>query len=275
MDTSKVENQIKVPEILDERLPEEVVKHDRGHIFGGLLLFVIVIAVWETSVRVYSVSELLLPAPSIIAFEFIDNFGILFKHFLVTTMEVYVGYVIAAIIGIGLAALVDRSKLMRALIQPYIIVLQATPKIALAPFFIIWFGFGVSSKIAIAAMITFFPIFINTLAGFASVNPRVLDLMAVLKADRRQILWKVKVPHSLPYVFAGLEIGILLSLIGAIVGEFISSTEGLGYLILNYNFQLQTAAAFAALVMLIVLGILSYAIVLGLKKRIIFWLGKI
>ncbi len=275
MDTSKTEMRARAPEIPDERIPEEVVNHDRGHILGGVLLFVIVIAFWEISVRVFSVSELLLPAPSVIGFELIDNFGILLWHFLVTTMEVYVGYVIAAIIGIALAAMVDRSKLMRALIQPYIIVLQATPKIALAPFFIIWFGFGVSSKIAIAAMITFFPIFINTLAGFVSVNPRVLDLMTILKADRRQVLWKVKVPHSLPYVFAGLEIGILLSLIGAIVGEFISSTEGLGYLILNYNFQLQTAAAFAALVMLIVLGIVSYAIVLELKKRIVFWLGKV
>ena len=269
-----MENRIKAPELLEEKIPDELITHGRGYILGALLLFVGVIALWEMSVWVFSISAQLLPAPSAIGLEILDNFGILMRHFLVTAVEVYAGYVIAAIIGIGLAAMVDRSIWMRALIQPYIIVLQATPKIALAPFLIIWFGFGISSKIATAAMITFFPIFINTLAGFASVNPRVLDLMTVLKADRRQILWKVKVPHALPYVFAGLEIGILLSLIGAIVGEFISSTKGLGYLIMNYNFQLQTAAAFAALVMLIVLGVVSYAIILKLKKRIVFWLGK-
>jgi NitT/TauT family transport system permease protein len=231
--------------------------------------------IWEASVRTLGVSPHFLPAPSAIALEFVSIFDLLLSHLLVTMIEVYVGFAIAAAIGIVLAVLVDSSMWLRAIIQPYIIVLQATPKIALAPFIVIWFGFGISSKIATAAIISFFPIFINTLAGFASISPRVMDLMIVLRAKPRQVLWKAKVPHALPYVFAGFEIGILLSLIGAIVGEFVSSTSGLGYLIANFNYQLKTAAAFAALLMLAIFGVLSFGVIIWMKRRVVFWLGKI
>lgn len=275
MSTSRASGRTETPELLEEQVPEELMRSGRGHLGAAAALFVALVALWELVVWAFSVSAQLIPAPHAIAEELAANFTILLRHFLVTATEVYAGFAMAAVIGIGLAALVDRSAWLRALIQPYIIVLQATPKIALAPFLVLWFGFGITSKIATAALISFFPIFINTLAGFTSVSPRLLDLMAVLRASNRQFLWKVKVPHALPYIFAGFEIGILLSLIGAIVGEFISSTAGLGYLIANYNFQLRTDAAFAALIMLVALGIVSYAIVLLLKRRIVFWLGKV
>ena len=191
-----------------------------------------------------------------------------------SALEVIAGFLAASVLGIALAVLVDRSRWLRALVQPYIVIMQATPKVALAPFLVIWFGFGVGSKIANAALVAFFPIFVNTLVGFSSVSVRVLDLMAVLRARPRHVLWKAKVPHALPYIFAGLEIGILMSLIGAVVGEFVSSTAGLGYLIANWNFQLKTAAAFAALTMLVLLGTASYAAVLFVKRRVVFWVGK-
>ena len=263
------------PPVLEEQIPEELMKTGHSHWLGAVVLFVCLIGVWELSVRGFAVSPHFLPSPSAIALEFANLFDLLFSHLAVTLLEVYIGFGIAAVVGIVLAVLVDFSPWLRAIIQPYIIVLQATPKIALAPFIVIWFGFGIPSKIATAAIISFFPIFINALAGFVSTSRHVIDLMTVLRAKEHQIMWKAKFPHALPYIFAGFEIGILLSLIGAIVGEFVSSTAGLGYLIANFNHQLKTAAAFAALLMLAIFGILSFGIIIWLKRRIVFWLGKI
>jgi NitT/TauT family transport system permease protein len=263
------------PTVLEEQIPEELIKTGHSHWLGAAMLFICLIGVWELSVRVFAVSPHFLPSPSAIALEFANLFDLLFSHLAVTLLEVYIGFGIAAVVGIVLAVLVDFSPWLRAIIQPYIIVLQATPKIALAPFIVIWFGFGVPSKIATAAIISFFPIFINALAGFVSTSRHVIDLMTVLRAKEHQIMWKAKFPHALPYIFAGFEIGILLSLIGAVVGEFVSSTAGLGYLIANFNHQLKTAAAFAALLMLAIFGILSFGVIIWLKRRIVFWLGKI
>ena len=258
-----------------EPLPEQVAEAGRAHWWAAAASAVALIGLWEALCAWAGIAPQLLPAPSAIWRELTANFGLLLYHTWITTAEVLAGFVIATIIGIALAIAVDRSKFLSAIIHPYVIVMQATPKVALAPFLVIWFGFGISSKIAMAALVTFFPIFVNAIAGFATISPRMIDLMTVLRASPRQMMWKAKVPAALPYIFAGLEIGILLSLIGAIVGEFVSSTAGLGYLVANYNFQLQTAAAFAALVMLVILGVASYWIVLAAKHRVVFWLGKV
>jgi len=275
MATSKATPPPEAAGSLAEPLPEEVMGHGRAHWWGAGALFVLLIGLWEAACVALAVAPHLLPRPSAIWHEIWTGFDVLLRHTWVTTLEVLAGFVIAAIVGILLAVAVDRSRWLSAIIHPYVIVLQATPKVALAPFLIIWFGFGITSKIAMAALITFFPIFVNAIAGFAAVSPRMLDLMTVLRASPRQVMWKAKVPAALPYIFAGLEIGILLALIGAIVGEFVSSTAGLGYLIANYNFQLKTAAAFAALVMLVLLGVVSYGVVMLAKRRIVFWLGKV
>lgn len=274
MATSKPTKPLEAAGPLDEPLPEELLAGNRAHWWGAGALFVVMIGLWEAACVALAIAPHLLPRPSAIYHEIVGNIDVLLRHTWVTTIEVLAGFAIAAVIGLVLAVAVDRSKWLSAIIHPYVIVLQATPKVALAPFLIIWFGFGVTSKIAMAALITFFPIFVNAIAGFAAVSPRMIDLMTVLRASPRQVMWKAKVPAALPYIFAGLEIGILLALIGAIVGEFASSTAGLGYLIANYNFQLKTAAAFAALVMLVVLGVVSYGVVMIVKRRIVFWLGK-
>jgi NitT/TauT family transport system permease protein len=264
------------PSLLDEEVRAEALGVTR-QAGGPVALGIGILLAWEGAVWLLDVAPHFLPAPTLIAAELFDGLrqGFLIQHAAVTALEMAAGFLAAAVLGIGLAIVVDRSERLRSLIQPYIVVIQATPKIALAPFLVIWFGFGMPSKIANAALVAFFPIFVNTLAGFSSVSVRVLDLMSVYRARPRHVLWKAKFPHALPYVFAGLEIGILMSLIGAVVAEFVSSTVGLGYLIANYNFQLKTAAAFAALVILVVLGTVSYGAILLLKRRIVFWIGKI
>jgi NitT/TauT family transport system permease protein len=262
------------PKVLAEPLPEDVPGEQHSHWLGATVVFIVLIALWEWACRGLGVTPNLLPSPSAVGLELVGNFTTLLRHTWVTAIELVVGFAIATVIGIALAILVDRSKMLSSVIRPYIIALQAMPKVALAPFFVIWFGFGITSKVAMAAIITFFPIFVSAVAGFAAMSPRMIDLMTVLRATPSQIMWKAKVPAALPYIFAGLEIGILLALTGAIVGEFVSATAGLGYLIAIYNSQLHTAAAFAALVMLVLLGVISYGMVLAVKRRVVFWLGK-
>src|ERR1700761_8580637 len=243
---SNAPNASHAPQVLVEPLSEAVPGETHSHWFGTAAVFVVLLALWEWACRGLDVSSTLLPAPSAIGLELVHNLPTLLRHSWVTTVELVTGFAVATVIGIALAIVVDHSPFLSSVIRPYIIALQAMPKVALAPFFVIWFGFGITSKIAMAAIITFFPIFVSAVAGFAAISPRMVDLMTVLQASKSQVMWKAKVPAALPYIFAGLEIGILLALIGAIVGEFVSATAGLGYLIATYNAQLRTASAFAA-----------------------------
>ena len=176
MATSKAKLKAETPQAMDEALPESIVAGARGHWLAAAGLFVVLVGLWEAACRALDIAPHMLPAPSAIGVELYDNFRVLLHHTWVTTIEVVVGFVIAAIVGVALAMLVDRSAWLRAIIHPYVIVLQATPKVALAPFLIIWFGFGITSKIAMAALITFFPIFVNTVAGFVAIGPRLLAL---------------------------------------------------------------------------------------------------
>lgn len=232
--------------------------------------------IWQVSVPLMGISPLIAPTPSQIGVELVDGIrsGLLMRHLAVTAGEMFGGFFIAAVAGIGLASLVERSRFLRYIVQPYIVMLQATPKVALAPFIVLWFGFGIESKILIAGLVAFFPIFVNSLAGLMATSTKMLELMQVLGASSFQQLTKVKIPQALPFIFAGLEIGILLSLTGAVVGEFVSANVGLGYLIATSNYQLRIPAAFAALVPLVALGALSYAAISFVKTRMVRWSGR-
>lgn len=244
---------------------------------AAIATFAALVLAWEILVPWLGLPELVAPRPSAIGQELVAGIanGQLFRHLLVTAGEMLGGFLLAAIVGIGVASLVERSRFLRFIVQPYIVILQSTPKVALAPFIVLWFGFGIESKILIAALVAFFPIFVNSLTGLMSTSPKMIELMQVLDASASQQLIKVKIPQALPFIFAGLEVGILMSLTGAVVGEFVSSNAGLGYLIATSNAQLQIPAAFAALVPLIMLGSLSYALVSFLKSRMAGWAGRV
>ncbi|KHF37970.1 hypothetical protein LQ50_24185 [Halalkalibacter okhensis] len=238
-----------------------------------ILIFIAIITLWEGIVVLFGVSERIFPAPSSVWTILLANLtnGTFLNHFYITFIQSLIGFIIGSLAGVILAVFVSEFSLIRKLIYPYILGLQAVPIVALAPLFIIWFGFGMSSKIALTVTIVFFPVLINTVTGLENTNQSQVKLLKVYSASAWQIFRRVKLPNALPYIFAGLEIAIVLSVVGAVISEFVGSEAGLGYLIIIYNNQLNMAAQFAVLIVLGVLGILLSFMIKWLSKKMIFW----
>jgi NitT/TauT family transport system permease protein len=192
---------------------------------------------------------------------------------LVTLEETLIGFVVGSVLGIGLAVLLSEVRALKNLLQPYIVALQAVPKVAVAPLFLIWFGFDIESKIALVISIMFFPVLVNTLAGLEAVSDDQLELMRAYRATRWQTLRRVKVYVALPYVFASFEVCLVLSLTAAVVAEMLGSgtTMGLGSLINIYSARMSSGGVFAVLVVLSVLGVLLHAAVLLAARACLAW----
>jgi NitT/TauT family transport system permease protein len=167
--------------------------------------------------------------------------------------------------------LISQVRLLEATIYPYVVALQTLPKIAIAPLILVWVGLGIESKIIIAALVSFFPMLVNTIVGLKSAPADKLELMHALAASPTKTFFLVKLPEALPFIFAGLQIGIVLAVLGAIVGEFVGSKAGLGYLIIQMNYTMDVAGMFAVLVILGVMGVALNIFITVLRKRIIFW----
>ena len=166
---------------------------------------------------------------------------------------------------------ISQLRIVEVVLYPYIVALQTLPKVAIAPFVLIWVGFGIESKIVIAAMVAFFPMLVNTIVGLKSVPPEKIELMRSLSASRTKIFWYIQLPEALPYIFAGLNIGVVMAVLGAIVGEFIGAKAGLGYLLLQMNYNLDVVGMFAVLVVLGVMGITLNAVMQFARRKIVFW----
>lgn len=238
-------------------------------ILGGIVLLLI----WEFVPAYFNVSKLLLPPPSAIARSLwlIYDRGLLVDNFLVTLVEALSGFAIGSLAAIFFAFVVTRSVLIERMLMPYLVGLQALPKVALAPLIVVWAGIGIESKILIAAVISFFPVLINAIVGFSTVEAEKIDLMRSLVASRWQQFRIVIFPNSLPFIFAGLNVAIVLSITGALVGEFIGADRGLGNLLMQLNYNMDISGMFAVLVVLALLGILLYALVRFLHVRFVFW----
>jgi NitT/TauT family transport system permease protein len=241
--------------------------------WSDALLLVVLLALWEGAVRLFQVQPLLLPAPSAIGKALYQGLtsGFLVRHFLVTFFETAAGFVLGAVGGLVLGGLIAQSARLERMIYPYVIAFQTIPKVAIAPLIVIWFGYGLSAKVVIAATIAFFPVLANTIVGLRAVPEDQLELMAAFMASKRQTLWKVRVPQALPYILVGLDVAAVLAVIGAVVGEFVSAKEGLGFQILQSGFALDTASVFAALVLLAVMGIGIHIGMRALRRRLLYW----
>ena len=234
---------------------------------AGLLLL------WEGIVRFNNIATVVLPAPSSVMIELwhLIASGIVFPHLQVTLVEVLAGFALGSFAAFVLGTVIALFRVVDRIVYPYLIALQAVPKVALAPLLIIWFGFGIESKVFMTAIIAFFPVLVNTIVGIKSVEQDRLDLMTALQASRWKTFLYVRLPTALPFIFAGLDVASVLSVIGAIVGEFVGARAGLGYLLLSYNSNLRIAAVFAVLVILATIGILLHTAVLLVQKRVMFW----
>jgi NitT/TauT family transport system permease protein len=228
---------------------------------------------WEGAVRVFAVPDIIVPAPSAIlrSLWIGSTSGIFLQHGLITAEEAVIGFALALLGGVVVGALVAEIRVIDKAAYPLIVAFQAMPKVALAPLVIIWFGYGMGSKIVLAGVIGFFPIMVNTVGGLRSCESGKIDIMNALGASRWQILRMVKLPNALPYVFAGMHVAAAFVVLGSVVGEFLGSKQGLGMLILVTNSNLDPAQGFAVLAVLGGLGYLFFQLIRSAQRRLLRW----
>lgn len=237
-------------------------------------IFAAFIAVWEWASRTGRLNDLIMPGPSAIAeaiWRLYVVTGEIYWHFFVTMFEALAGFAIGGLIGLGLAIAAALNLSFRRYIAPYAVALNVTPGIAVTPIFIAWFGFGWNSKIALAALIVFFPIFVNTLSGLLRVDRETMELFRSLGAKKSQIFFKLMLPDAAPMIFAGFKVAITTALVGAIVAEFASATEGIGILMQRFAHRLDIAASIAVLLSMSLMGLLLYTLIEVADRRIVFW----
>ena len=230
------------------------------------LILIGLVVGWELWVHLGNVPKWQLPAPSAISQELVQSWGLLWKHTVVTLQEVVIGFLVALIAGLVLAVGIAYSKVLERSIYPLVISSQTIPIIAIAPLLLIWVGYGIAPKIIIVALISFYPIAVNTIDGLKAINPDAVNMMRTLGASRWQIFTKLQIPTSLPYMFSGIKVGISVSVIGAVIGEWVGASAGLGYLITYSQPLFLTARVFAAIAVLSAMGI-SLFLLAGFAER--------
>ncbi|MEV0394411.1 ABC transporter permease [Polymorphospora rubra] len=236
-------------------------------------VFVVVVLLWEYGVQVFGVDEYVLPRPT----QIVDalwlqlNDDLFWGHLWVTTQEALVGFAIGVGAAVLLGTFISQIKIVEATLMPYIVAFQTVPKVALAPLFVVWFGFGLTSKIVMAAVISFFPMLVNVIEGLRAADADKIQMLTVFGANKMQIFRMVRLPSALPFIFAGLDIGIVFAILGAVVGEFIGAKEGLGYLLLQTNYNFDIAGMFAVLVVLSVMGLLAHFVIRLVQRKVAFW----
>ena len=238
-----------------------------------LVAFVVLIFLWDAAIRFFKVPNFILPTPQAVLQALDRGYvqGQFWPHFLFTLQSMVAGYLLGCSLAFALGCLFAESRAVERTLFPFVVALQSMPKVALAPLIIVWFGFGIESKIVMVALVCFFPMFINTAVGLKQTPPALLDLMSAFSASRWSILLRIKIPSAAGHIFAGLQIAIVLGLIGAVVAEFVSSTKGLGHLINAAAVNLETNVMFAALVSLAALGVAGSMVVRFLHAKIVFW----
>ncbi|HEY6636204.1 MAG TPA: ABC transporter permease [Solirubrobacterales bacterium] len=228
-------------------------------------------AQWDWIANALNIEDFLVPAPSDIAKSLWEDRSLLLSNGWVTLKEVLLGFLIAAVAGMAFAILIHLSELARRAVYPLLIGSQTVPIVILAPILVVWFGFGLTPKLVIVALICFFPITVNTLDGLRSVDPDLTKMMRALGARRFQRLWRVEIPTALPYAFSGARVAITVSVIGAVFAEYVGSSEGLGHLINQAQAQLLTARSFAAVVVLSAMALALFALVTLIERRVVTW----
>jgi len=237
---------------------------------AGLALL---IAIWHLYVVAFDVPKAVLPKPAEVLDATIANWRLVVSEGWITLLESLYGFVLAFALGVPLAVAIAGSRTLNLMFYPLLIATQSLPKVALAPLILVWLGIGMESKLAIAWLVAFFPIVVDTATGLRNTPAEFLDLATAVRASAFQTFWKIRFPAALPFVISGSKVAITLAVIGAVIGEFIGSNEGLGNLLLVANSQVNIPLAFACLIGLAVIGIGLYAAVAAVELALKPWFG--
>src|SRR5262252_9174310 len=236
-----------------------------------VLATVAVLALWAAIVRIFEIPDYLLPAPQAVAARIIKEWPLLWKHGAYTLMSVLTGFAAGVAVGVPLAFAIVLSRSMERVAMPFLVMSQTIPKVAIAPILVVWLGFGILPKIAIVFLISFFPIVVSTVVGLKSVETDMIDLVRSMGARTVKIMLRVRGPSALPQMFAGFKIAVCLAVVGAIVGEFVGSDRGLGYLLLTSTGTLDGSLIWSALFVLVAMGVVLFALVSKLERWTIPW----
>ncbi|MBY0362551.1 MAG: ABC transporter permease [Phreatobacter sp.] len=237
------------------------------------LLLAILVAIWHSYVRISGISPFILPGPGAVLSDWIDLIQSrrAWFHAGMTVYATLVGFFWAALIGVVLGVLIARIRWLELTLNPFIVATQVIPKVALVPLFVVWFGFGITSKVIVAGVLAFFPILTNTVLGVKSIDEGHRDVMTALNASRWQIFRRLELPSALPYILTGFEVGIVLAIIGAVVGEYLGGNQGLGHLLIQSMNGFETSQMFAVLIQMSLIGFAFYFSIGLLKRLLIPW----
>jgi NitT/TauT family transport system permease protein len=230
--------------------------------------------VWEAVVVVFGVREFLVPAPSKVFRQLVRPDVNWLYHFWVTAWETLAGFAVAAVFGVGIAYVIVHYPRLNQVLYPYVLLAQIVPKVAVAPLFFIWFGFGELPKVLVAFLVAFFPIIVDTVVGLHAADPDMLDFMRTLNASRYKTFMRVKLPAALPHIFGGFKVAITLAVIGAVIGEFVGAESGLGYMIIRAQSHFRTDQVFTSLFLLSVLGMVLFMAFSVMERLAIPWYAR-
>ncbi len=235
----------------------------------AVLSHLALIAAWYLFVKFGEVPKFVMPSPyDTLRALFVPNYRWL-ENIAVTATEIFGGYLLAVVVGVGIALLFSWFSRFEMAVMPLLVSLNMIPKVALGPLIIVWFSYGIKPNIMMAFAICFFPIVLTTARGLREVEPDLLDLVRTLKGSRWQVFTKIQLPGALPFIFAGMKVAAILAVAGAIVGEFLGSDRGLGYLMLQVQVTLDTAAMFMAVILITLIGMVLYGLVLLLERLLV------
>ena len=236
-----------------------------------ILLILILLVLWDLTIRVFHIPPYLIPAPEAVVKQLIVEWPRLLRESAVTTYATLGGFALSVAFGIPMALMIAYSRTIESFVYPLLVFSQSVPKIAIAPLFVVWFGFGIIPKVIAAFMLGFFPVVVSTVVGFKSVDPEMLDLARSMKASWLATFARISLPQALPSIFAGLKVSVTLAVVGAVVGEFVGSNSGIGYLLQIANGNFDLPLMFAALTVLSAIGVLLFVAVDLVERWMIPW----
>ncbi|MGJ4943618.1 ABC transporter permease [Bradyrhizobium sp. HKCCYLS1011] len=236
-----------------------------------LLFLIFIVAIWDLSIRLFKIPAYQIPAPADVVAVLRSDWPELLRQSWPTTYATVCGFLLSALFGIPVAMLIAGSKTVESYVYPLLVFSQSVPKIAIAPLFVVWFGFGIVPKVISAFLLGFFPVVVSAVQGFKSVDPDMVDLARAMQGSRFQVFRAVNLPHALPAIFSGLKVSVTLAVVGAVVGEFVGSNSGIGYVMQRSIGTFDLPTMFAALVILALLGVVLFWIVDRIERLIIPW----
>jgi len=235
------------------------------------VFLIVMVVVWDLTIRLFRIPAYQIPAPADVVAVLRSDWPELLRQSWPTTYATVCGFLLSAAFGIPVAMLIAGSKTVESYVYPLLVFSQSVPKIAIAPLFVVWFGFGIIPKVISAFLLGFFPVVVSAVQGFKSVDPDMVDLARAMQGSRFQVFRAVNLPHALPAIFSGLKVSVTLAVVGAVVGEFVGSNSGIGYVMQRSIGTFDLPTMFAALVILALLGVVLFWIVDRIERLIIPW----